>query len=166
MRNTMKYLTALLSLCALPAFANVDITGNVSAKCVIQTDKAGVYGNPSASVLSTAPSDGGVLPVIRFDVAIADYYTANITHPTSFTSSPALTDNVTWTGSTSVTKTSDAGMSGYDSAKVVDDNTTVFDLTVAGSTWFSTSSTATYAASKPFTGGTYVAVVQASCIAK
>jgi len=166
MRNTMKYLTALLSLCALPAFANVDITGNVSAKCIIQTDKAGVYGNPSASVLSTAPSDGGVLPVIRFDVAIADYYTANITHPTSFTSSPALTDNVTWTGSTSVTKTSDAGMSGYDAAKVVYDNTTVFDLTVAGSTWFSTSSTATYAASKPFTGGTYVAVVQASCIAK
>jgi hypothetical protein len=162
----MKYLIALLSLCALPAFANVDITGNVSAKCIIQTDKAGVYGNPSASVLSTAPSDGGVLPVIRFDVAIADYYTANITHPTSFTSSPALTDNVTWTGSTSVTKTSDAGMSGYDAAKVVYDNTTVFDLTVAGSTWFSTSSTATYAASKPFTGGTYVAVVQASCIAK
>ena len=166
MRNTMKYLIALLSLCALPAFANVDITGNVSAKCIIQTDKAGVYGNPSASVLSTAPSDGGVLPVIRFDVAIADYYTANITHPSSFTSSPALTDNVTWTGSTSVTKTSDAGMSGYDAAKVVYDNTTVFDLTVAGSTWFSTSSTATYAASKPFTGGTYVAVVQASCIAK
>ena len=162
----MKYLTAILSLCALPAFANVDITGNVSAKCIIQTDKAGVYGNPSASVLSTAPSDGGVLPVIRFDVAIADYYTANITHPTSFTSSHALTDNVTWTGSTSVTKTSDAGMSGYDAAKVVYDNTTVFDLTVAGSTWFSTSSTATYAASKPFTGGTYVAVVQASCIAK
>ena len=155
----MKYLTALLSLCALPAFANVDITGNVSAKCIIQTDKAGVYGNPSASVLSTAPSDGGVLPVIRFDVAIADYYTANITHPTSFTSSPALTDSVTWTGSTSVSKTSDAGMSCYDAAKVVYDNTTVFDLTVAGSTWFSTSSTATYAASKPFTGGTYVAVV-------
>ena len=166
MRITMKYSIALLSLCALPAFANVDITGNVSAKCIIQTDKAGVYGNPSASVLSTAPSDGGVLPVIRFDVAIADYYTANITHPSSFTSSPALTDNVTWTGSTSVTKTSDAGMSGYDSAKVVYDNTTVFDLTVAGSTWFSTSSTATYAASKPFTGGTYTAVVQASCIAK
>ena len=86
----MKYSIALLSLCALPAFANVDITGNVAAKCIIQTDKAGVYGNPSASVLSTAPSDGGVLPVIRFDVAIADYYTANITHPTSFTSSPAL----------------------------------------------------------------------------
>ena len=162
----MKYSIALLSLCALPAFANVDITGNVAAKCIIQTDKAGVYGNPSASVLSTAPSDGGVLPVIRFDVAIADYYTANITHPTSFTSSPSLTDNVTWTGSTSVTKTSDAGMSGYDSAKVVYDNTTVFDLTVAGSHMVFYSFTATYAASKPFTGGTYTAVVQASCIAK
>ena len=163
----MKYFTMMLTVCAFPAFAgSVDIVGNVAAKCVIQTDKSGVYGNPTASTLSTSPSDGGVLPVVRFDVAIADYYTANITHPTSFSSSPALSDSVTWTGSTSVSKTSDAGMSGYDSAKVVYDNTTVFDLTVAGSTWFSTSSTATYAASKPFTGGTYTAVVQAECIAK
>jgi hypothetical protein len=144
----MKYFTMMLTVCAFPAFAgSVDIVGNVAAKCVIQTDKSGV-------------------PVVRFDVAIADYYTANITHPTTFSSSPALTDSVAWTGSTSVSKTSDAGMSGYDSAKVVYDNTTVFDLTVAGSTWFSTSSTATYAASKPFTGGTYTAVVQAECIAK
>tara|TARA_B100000767_G_scaffold272727_1_gene301092 strand:- start:6 stop:506 length:501 start_codon:yes stop_codon:yes gene_type:complete len=166
MRITMKYTIALLSLCALPAFANVDIVGNVSAKCVIQTDKSGVYGNPTAPVLSTTPADGGVLPVIRFDVALANYYTANITHPTSFSSAPSLSDNVTWTGSTSVTNTSDAGMSGYDAAKVVYDNTTVFDLTVAGSTWFSTASSATYAASKPFPGGTYTAVVQATCIAK
>ena len=57
-------------------------------------------------------------------------------------------------------------MSGYDAAKTIVNNTTIFDLTVAGSTWFSTASSATYAASKPFTGGTYVAVVQASCIAK
>ena len=57
-------------------------------------------------------------------------------------------------------------MSGYDAAKIVYDNTTVFDLTVAGSTWFSTSSTANYAASKPFVGGVYTAVVQASCVAK
>tara|TARA_R110000744_G_scaffold177653_1_gene296571 strand:+ start:986 stop:1486 length:501 start_codon:yes stop_codon:yes gene_type:complete len=166
MRNKMKYIVSLLSLCALPAYATVEITGTVAAKCIIQVDKAGVYGNPSSSILSTAPSDGGVLPVIRFDVALADYYTANITHPNSFTSSPALTDYVSWTGSTSVTKTSDAGMSGYDASKVTYDNTTVFDLTVAGSTWFSTSSTATYAGSKPFTGGTYTSIVQASCIAK
>tara|TARA_R110000796_G_scaffold215819_1_gene331853 strand:+ start:1024 stop:1515 length:492 start_codon:yes stop_codon:yes gene_type:complete len=163
----MKYLAIPLIALASPALAgSVDITGNVEAKCVIQTDKSGVYGNPTASTLSTTPSDGGVLPVVRFDVAIADYYTANITHPSTFSSSPALTDSVAWTGSTSVSKTSDAGMSGYDSAKIVYDNTTVFDLTVAGSTWFSTSSTATYAASKPFTGGTYTAVVQAECIAK
>ena len=76
------------------------------------------------------------------------------------------TTNLFITGSTSVTNTSDAGMSGYDAAKVVYDNTTVFDLTVAGSTWFSTASSATYAASKPFPGGTYTAVVQATCIAK
>jgi len=163
----MKYLAIPLIALAAPALAgSVDIIGNVEAKCVIQTDKSGVYGNPTASTLSTSPSDGGVLPVVRFDVAIADYYTANITHPSSFSSSPALTDSVAWTGSTSVSKTSDAGMSGYDSAKIVYDNTTVFDLSVAGSTWFSTSSTATYAASKPFTGGTYTAVVQAECIAK
>ena len=90
----------------------------------------------------------------------------NTIPPTSFSSSPALTDTVAWTGSTSVTQTSDAGMSGYDAAKVVYDNTTVFDLTVAGSTWFSTASSASYAASKPFVGGVYTAVVQASCIAK
>ena len=68
----MKYLIAILSICALPAFADVDITGNVEAKCVIQTTKNGVYGNPTASTLSTTPANGGVLPVIRFDVAIAD----------------------------------------------------------------------------------------------
>ena len=162
----MKYLVTALSLFALPALANVPITGNVEAKCVIQTTKDGVYGNPIASKLSTTPADGGVLPVIRFDVSIADSYTANITNPTSFSSSPALTDTVAWTGSTSVTQTSDAGMSGYEAAKVVVDNTTIFDLTLAGSTWFSTASSATYGSSKPFVGGVYTALVQASCIAK
>ena len=34
MRNTMKYTIALLSLCALPAFANVDIVGNVDQQSV------------------------------------------------------------------------------------------------------------------------------------
>ena len=166
MRNTMKYLTALLSICALPAFATVDITGSVAAKCVIQADKSGVYGNPIASKLSTTPADGGILPVIRFDVSIADSYTANITHPTSFSSSPNLTDTLTWTGSTTVTKTSVSGMSAYNGAKVVVGSTTKFNLTLAGSTWFSTASSATYGASKPFAGGVYTALVQASCIAK
>ena len=162
----MKYLTALLSICALPAFATVNITGTVAAKCVIQTDKAGVYGNPIASKLSTTPADGGVLPVIRFDVSLADSYTANITHPTSFSSSPNLTDTLAWTGSTSVTQTSVSGMSAYEAAKVVVDNTTIFNLTLAGSTWFSTASSAVYGSAKPLPGGTYTAVVQATCIAK
>ena len=162
----MKYLVTALSLFALPTLANTPITGNVEAKCVIQTTKDGVYGNPIASKLSTTPADGGVLPVIRFDVSIADSYTANITHPTSFSSSPTLTDTVAWTGSTSVTQTSIAGMSGYEAAKLVVDNTTIFNLTLAGSTWFSTASSATYGASKPFVGGVYTALVQASCIAK
>jgi len=162
----MKYLTMILATFALPALANVDIVGNVEAKCVIQTDKSGVYGNPIASKLSTTPADGGVLPVIRYDVSIADAYTANITHPTSFTSSPPLSDTVAWTGSTSVTQTSVAGMSAYEAAKTVVNNTTIFNLTLAGSTWFSTASSAVYGTAKPFSGGTYTASVVATCIPK
>jgi len=166
MRYKMKYLTMILATFALPALANVDIVGNVEAKCVIQTDKSGVYGNPIASKLSTTPADGGVLPVIRYDVSIADSYTANITHPTSFSSSPPLNDTVAWTGSTSVTQTSVAGMSAYEAAKTVVDNTTIFNLTLAGSTWFSTASSAVYGTAKPFSGGTYTASVVATCIPK
>lgn len=166
MRINMKYSLAALLLFASPVFATVNITGNVAAKCVIQTTKSGVYGNPIASKLSTTPSDGGVLPVIRYDVSIADSYTANITHPTSFSSSPTLTDTLAWTGSTSVTQTSVSGMSAYNDAKVVVDNTSIFNLTLAGSTWFSTASSAVYGSAKPFPQGTYVAVVQAECIAK
>ena len=162
----MKYLIVILSLCAFPALANVQITGSVAAKCVIQTDKAGVYGNPIASKLSTTPSDGGLLPVIRFDVSIADAYTANITHPTSFSSSPTLTDTLAWTGSTTVTKMSVSGMSAYNGAKVMVGSTSKFNLTLAGSTWFSTASSAVYGSAKPFPQGTYTAVVQATCIAK
>ena len=162
----MKYLTMILATFALPALANVDIVGNVEAKCVIQTTKSGIYGNPIASKLSTTPADGGVLPVIRYDVSIADAYTANITHPTSFSSSPSLTDTVAWTGSTSVTQTSVAGMSAYEAAKVVVNATTIFDLTLAGSTWFSTASSAVYGTAKPFSGGTYTASVVATCIPK
>ena len=162
----MKYLTMILATFALPALANVDIVGNVEAKCVIQTTKSGVYGNPIASKLSTTPADGGVLPVIRFDVSIADAYTANITHPTSFSSSPTLTDTLVWTGSTTATKMSVSGMSAYNGAKVMVGSTSKFNLTLAGSTWFSTASSAVYGAAKPFPGGTYTAVVQATCVAK
>ena len=80
--------------------------------------------------------------------------------------SQILTYTIAWTGSTSVTQTSVSGMSAYEAAKTVVGNTTNFNLTLAGSTWFSTASSATYGSAKPFPGGTYTAVVQASCIAK
>ena len=142
MRFTMKYPVLIISMLALPVYADVQIDGNVEAKCIIQTDTSGVYGNPTATKLSTLPADGGVMPIVRYDVAVADYYTAKITHPSAFSSSPTLTDTVAWTGESSVSQT-----------------------TVAGSTWFSTSSTAVYGVDKSFPGGTYIAVVQAECIA-
>lgn len=144
---------------------DTEIVGNVQSKCVIHTDKSGVYGNPVAETLSTDPADGGVKPIIRYDVSVANYYTAKITHPSAFSSSPSLNDSVTWTGGTSVHEVSDAGMAGYDAAKVEYDSTTEFDLTVAGSTWFTVDSSATYGVGKAFPGGTYRAIVQAECIA-
>jgi hypothetical protein len=164
----MKYLVIAI-LAALPhsaAAEGVQIEGNVQAKCVIRTDRTGVYGNPTANKLSALPADGGVTPVIRFDVALADYYLARITHPTSFSTSPALSDTVAWSGGASVSSVSDAAMSGYDAAKVEYDATTEFDLTVAGTTWFKVDSTAEYGYNKAFPAGTYRAIIQADCIAK
>ena len=146
--------------------AETQIEGNVSSKCSIYTDTAGVYGNPNPDELSTTPADGGVEPVIRYDVSIADYYKAKISWPTAFTTSPSLTDAVSWDGEVTVASTSDAGMAGYEAAKVEYDNHTEYDLTVAGSTWFSVSSTVTYGVDKPLPGGTYKANVTALCIAK
>jgi len=166
MEIDMKYLALVMCCTAVPALANnVNINGTVEARCVITTDTVGVYGNPTADKLTTSSASAGVVPVVRYDVALANYYTAKITHPTSFSSSPSLNDTVTWTGSTSVHNTSDAGMSGYDAAKVTYGSTTEFALTVAGSTWFKTESEAVYGVSKPFPGGTYTALVVAECIA-
>ena len=62
-------LSTLSIVVASAAFANeTPIVGNVSSKCSIYTDKAGVYGNPTPDELSTLPVDGGVLPVVRYDV--------------------------------------------------------------------------------------------------
>jgi hypothetical protein len=141
------------------------IEGTVEAKCVITTDTVGVYGNPVPYKLSNAATDGGVLPVIRYDVISADYYKASIDYPIEFSSAPSLTDSVTWTGDVSVADTSDAGMSGYDAAKVEFNNTTEFELTVAGSTWFKVDSTAEYGYQKAFPAGSYSAVVNAECVA-
>jgi len=161
-----RYIIATALLMGVAQAEDVPIVGVVQSRCIINTDTAGVYGNPNAYTLTTAPSDGGVVPVVRYDVSLADAYKARITYPTSFSTSPSLSDTVTWTGATTVQEVSDAGMADYDTDKVTYDQTTEYDLTVAGSTWFKTSSTATYGYNKAFPGGTYRAVVQAECIAK
>lgn len=163
-KKTMVAMCAFLSLGANSA--EVPIEGTVASKCIITTDVPGVYGNPTADKLSTDPADGGVTPIIRYDVVLADSYKAKVTTPTSFTSSPSLTDSVTWVGSTSVEKVSDTAMAGYETAKVVYNETTEFDLTQAGSVWFKTDSSATYGGGKALPGGSYKAVVVAECIAK
>ena len=150
------------------AFAvDVPITGNVQSRCIISTDTAGVFGNPNAYTLSTDPTDGGQLPVVRYDVTLANAYYAEITAPSSFTSSPSLPDQVTWTGDTEVKSVSDAtGMGSYETDKVEFGMTDKYDLTATGSTWFKTTSEAVMGGSKAFPGGQYTAVVEATCIAK
>ena len=147
------------------AAEEVTITGTVASKCVITTDTVGIYGNPTPSELSTAPADGGVLPIVRYDVLQANFYKARITYPESFSESPVLTDVVTWTGDVTVAEVTDAGMSAYDTSKVEFNNVTEVDLTIAGSTWFKVESTADYGVTKAFPAGTYRAVVSADCIA-
>lgn len=147
--------------------AEVPINGTVQSRCVITTDTAGVYGNPNAYTLTTNPADGGQLAIVRFDVTLADAYYAEITAPSEFSSSPTLPDTVTWTGDTTVTTVSDAtGMASYETNKVELGMTDKYDLTATGSTWFSTSSTATMGGNKAFPGGNYTALVEALCIAQ
>lgn len=142
------------------------ITGNVSSKCSIYTDVAGVYGNPNPDELSTLATDGGVMPVLRYDVSIANYYSAKIAYPIEFTTSPSLTDSLTWTGQVEVATMSDAtGMANYETNKVTYDNVTEYDLTAAGSTWFKVTSGVTYGVDKSLPGGEYKAAVTALCIA-
>lgn len=146
---------------------NVPISGSVQSRCVITTDTSGTYGNPNAYTLTTSPTDGGVLPIVRYDVTLADAYYAQITTPTSFSTSPSLSDTVTWTGSTSVHSVSDAtNMAGYESAKTTFGQTTQFNLTATGSTWFKSTSVATNGGNKAFPGGNYSATVEAVCVAK
>lgn len=165
MYKSITFLTA--AMFATSAFAvDSPITGNVSSKCSIYTDIAGVYGNPNPDELSTLPADGGVMPIIRYDVSIANYYTAKISWPTEFTTSPSLTDSTTWDGEVEVSSMSDAtGMGSYETNKVEYDSVTEYDLTAAGSTWFKVTSNVTYGVDKSFPGGEYKANVTALCIA-
>lgn len=161
----IKSLLLTLALCFSVQAAEIPIRGVVSSKCVINTDTPGVYGNPTPGQLSTDRSDGGITPVIRYDVVEAGYYKALVTVPGGFTSSPTLTDAVTWTGSVAVSKVTDAGMSVYTSNKRVYNNTTEIDLSIPGTVWFSATSKAQYGYNKSFPAGEYKAVVLAECIA-
>jgi hypothetical protein len=168
MNKNISAIAASVMMCFSASALAVDaeIVGTVQSKCSVYTDTAGIYGNPTPNVLSTATADGGTPAIIRYDVAQADYYKAVITTPESFTSSPTLTDSLVWTGDVSVSSVSDPAMSAYDNAKRVFNNVTEVDLTVAGSTWFKASSTVNYGYNKSLPGGTFRAVVTAECIAK
>ena len=164
--NKLLVLSITLAACSPVYAAEAPITGNVQTRCLITTDTNGVFGNPLPSKLSTAYSEGGVVPVVRYDVTLADAYLAKVTTPTAFNSSPSLSDAVAWTGSTTVTNTTDVGMAGYEAAKITYGSTTQYDLTVAGSTWFASEATAVYGVNKSFPGGSYTAIIVAECIAK
>ena len=143
------------------------INGTVQPKCSVYTETQGVYGNPLPNKLDTLPASGGTKASIRYDVAQANFYLARITHPIAFSSSPTLDDAVSWTGSSVVGQVSVAEMSAYEAAKVISpSNVTTFDMTLAGSTWFTVSSTATYGYNKALPAGNYTAIIKADCIAK
>lgn len=155
-----------VALTSTAAYAtNAPITGTVQSKCTIVTTRTGVYAQPTPDELTTASASGGRTPIIRVDTSLASYYTAKITTPDSFSSSPSLTDTVAWTGSVSVSSVSDAAMSDYDTNKVTYNNVTEYDLHTAGSVWFEVESSATYGQDKSFPGGSYTAIVTAECIA-
>jgi hypothetical protein len=168
----MKKLALLLSLILgfTSAYAGTNINGNVESRCTVNTDTAGYYGNPNAYTLTTLPASAGQVPIIRIDTSLATAYKAQISYPTSFSSSPSLGDTVVWTGTVGVDQTSSSDMSGYQAASTTADGGAmrIYPLTVAGTTWFSVASVATYGGGqqKAFPGGSYTAVVTAECIAQ
>ena len=166
---SIKKITAVALLLSTTSAMATDspITGSVQPKCSVYTETQGVYGNPLPNKLDTLPASGGTKASIRYDIAQANFYLARITHPNSFSSSPTLDDAVAWVGSSVVGQVSVAAMSDYEAAKVISPvNVTTFNLTLAGSTWFTVSSTATYGYNKALPAGNYTAIIKADCIAK
>ena len=162
-----KAIIALATTFAMSAYAvDVPLTGTVDSKCVVTTDTNGIFGNPLPYRLSTTQADGGVEPIVRYDVVQADYYKALISHPISFSESPTLNDVANWTGSITVAEVSDPLMADYDNTKRLYDNITEVDLSVTRSTWFKVSSQADYGFNKALPAGTYRAIVTAECIAQ
>ena len=163
----MKKLLIAISfiLGATPVLA-ADIDGSVESRCTVATTVPGIYGNPNAYTLTTLPASAGQVPVIRFDTTLADAYYAQITYPTSFSSSPSLSDNVTWTGAVTVKATGESGMSGYQTASTTTGAMRSYPLSVAGSVWIEATSVAVYGGNRAFPGGAYKAVVLAECVAQ
>jgi len=168
------FLIAGLTGCSLlmpkKAEAVTNINGNVESRCTVNTDTVGYYGNPNAYTLTTLPASNGQVPIVRVDTSLANAYKAQISYPTSFSSSPSLGDTVVWTGAVAVDQTSSSDMSGYQAASTLSDGGAMrtYALAHAGTTWFSVTSVATYGGGqqKAFPGGSYSAVVTAECIAQ
>ncbi len=150
---------------ATPILA-IDIDGSVQSRCTVADVTPGKYGNPNAYTLTTDPSSAGQVPVVRFDTTLANAYYAQVSYPTSFSSSPSLSDNVTWTGAVTVKATGESGMSGYQSASTTTGAMRQYGLSVAGSVWIQSTSVAVYGGNRAFPGGTYKAVVLAECVAQ
>lgn len=150
------------------AAENIDITGTVQSRCTVNTDTPGVYGNPNAYTLTTAPASAGQKPIVRVDTTLANAYNAIISYPTSFASSPSLGDTVAWTGAVTVAQTSSSDMSGYQNGSTTTGAARTYPLSIAGTTWFEVESQATYGGgqNKAFPGGTYTAHVVAECVAQ
>ena len=148
--------------------ANIDITGTVQSRCIVNTDTPGVYGNPNAYTLTTLPASAGQVPIVRIDSSLANAYNAQISYPTSFSTSPSLSDTTAWEGAVGVEQTSSSDMSGYQAASTTTGAMRTYPLSIAGTTWFTVASTATYGGGqqKPFPGGSYKAVILAECIAQ
>ena len=162
-------ITLILIFGATPILAeNIDVTGTVQSRCTINTDTAGYYGNPNAYTLTTLPASAGQEPIVRFDVTLANAYFAQVSYPTAFTESPSLPDTVAWTGAVTVVQTSTSDMSGYQAASTTSGSMRQYALTIAGTTWFKSTSVVTYGGgqNKAFPSGSYKAVVLAQCIAQ
>ena len=163
-------LTGCSLLMPKKAEAVTNINGNVESRCTVNTDTTGYYGNPNAYTLTTLPASAGKVPIVRVDTSLANAYKAQISYPTSFSSSPSLGDTVVWTGAVAVAQASSTDMSGYQAASTTADGGAmrIYELVHAGATWFSVSSVATYGGGqqKAFPGGSYSAVVTAECIAQ
>ena len=165
MKKLLITLSLILGASATPTIA-VDIDGTVESRCTVATTLPGKYGNPNAYTLTTDPASGGQVPIIRFDTTLANAYLAQVSYPTSFSVSPSLADNVTWTGAVTVKAAGESGMSGYHAASTTSGSMRTYTLTVAGSLWLQSTSIAVYGGNRAFPGGAYKAVVLAECVAQ